>query len=64
MKFLDPGNPFYRPLWRRVVIVAVCLGWAAVEFSRGANAWGALFLAAGLFAAWSLLIAWRPDDKG
>jgi hypothetical protein len=28
MKFFDLQHPFYKPLWIRVLITALCLGWA------------------------------------
>lgn len=62
MNFLDPRHPFYRPLWRRVTVVAVCIGWGLFEFGSGAPFWGVLFTAAGIYAAWALLIAFAPGD--
>ena len=31
MKIIDESHPFYRPLWRRVALVAVLAGWTAFE---------------------------------
>lgn len=64
MKILDAGHPFYRPLWRRVAIVAVCFGWAAFEYSMGESVWALLFGAIGLYCAWALLVAYRPGEEG
>lgn len=50
--FFDFRNPFFRPLWIRIVIVAVCLAWGLVEYSGGETAWAGVFGALGLFAAW------------
>jgi len=60
------GHPFFRPLWRRIVVVAVCLAWAAVEFASGAPFWGTLFAGIGLFSAWQLFIVFDPgaDREG
>jgi hypothetical protein len=71
-KFLDTDHPMFRPLWVRVLIVALCLGWAALEFGllrilglpAGSPFWGVLFLAIGLYAAWGFFIAFRPDGGG
>lgn len=60
MKFIDIGHPFYRPLWRRVVIVAICFGWGLFEFWSGAPVWGALFCAGGAWCAWALLWSYAP----
>ena len=56
---LDPADPFYRPLWRRVAIVGVCLGWAAFEGWRGAFGWAAIAAALGLYAGYHLLLTYR-----
>lgn len=64
--FLDLRHPWFRPLWRRVLVVAICLGWAAFELAGGAPFWAILFGAAGLYAAWSFFVAWQdpPEDGG
>ena len=56
-KFIDTDHPMLRPLWVRVLLVAVCLGWAAFEFAGGSPAWGVGFLALGLYAAWAFFLA-------
>lgn len=55
MKFFDLSDPFYRPPWIRVAVVAVCFGWGLFEFSGGAAFWGTIFLAMGGFAAWQFV---------
>lgn len=57
----DTRHPFYRPLWRRVLIVAVCLVWGAVEFWYEAPFWGTIALGLGAYAAWTFLYAYDPD---
>ncbi|TKT82544.1 hypothetical protein [Aquamicrobium sp. LC103] len=61
MQLLDASHPFFRPLWRRVAVVVVCLGWGLFEFASGAPLWGTLFVGAGLYSAWALLIAFKPE---
>jgi len=56
MKLFDFDHPFFLPLWRRVIVVLFCLGWAVVEFASGTPFWGMLFGAIGLWSAWSLLL--------
>lgn len=34
---------FFLPVWRRVVVVAVCAIWALVEFMAGSMLWGIVF---------------------
>ena len=50
--FFDLATPFFLPLWRRVLTVAVPVLWALVEFSNGATVWGLIFLALGGIATW------------
>lgn len=56
--------PFFRPVWRRVVVTALCLGWAVFELSSGAAVWAALFGAAGVYLLWQFFIARWPQDGG
>lgn len=65
MKFIDARHPFFRPLWRRVAVVAVCLGWALFEFASGAPFWGILFGALGLWAVYEFFVAGvdAPSDR-
>jgi hypothetical protein len=68
-KFIDTDHPMLRPLWVRLLLVALCLGWAAYEFGllgflglrTGSPAWGVAFLALGLYAAWVFFLA--PSGK-
>lgn len=62
MALIDPDHPFYRSLWVRIVIVAVCLGWAILEFSMGSPFWGVLFGGAGLFAGYVFFVNRRDGD--
>lgn len=60
--FLDLRHPFFRSLWRRVAVVAVCLGWAAFEIAMGAMLWGMLFAGLGAVCAWQFFLGYDPDD--
>lgn len=46
----DNEHPFFRPLWRRILVVAICLGWSILEFWSNAPTWGYIALA---FAAYA-----------
>ncbi|WGW05534.1 hypothetical protein [Tropicibacter oceani] len=66
MTLLDPRHPFFRPLWRRVLIVALCFAWALFELVTGAPVWALLFAALGGYCAYLLLITFDPqppDDR-
>ena len=49
-KFLDRDHPVFAKMWVRVATTALPLVWAAVEFWFASPGWGAMFLAAGLWA--------------
>jgi hypothetical protein len=61
MQLIDPNHPTYRPLWVRVAIVAVCLGWATIEAFTGEPFWAILVGAVGVYAAWVLLLNFKPQ---
>lgn len=59
-------HPFFRPLWRRVAVIAACLVWSAVEWSHGETFWGLLTLGIAGWGAWVFLLNYAPpaDDIG
>ena len=61
MQLIDPDHPFYRPLWIRLVIVALCLGWAIVEASTKEPFWAIIVGALGIYAAYKLLLTFSPQ---
>ena len=65
MKLLDRNHPFYAPLWRRVAIVAVTLGWALIEFLAASPLWGTVFLVLGAYCVYEFFIAFGNggDDE-
>lgn len=56
---IDPDHPFFRPLWARILAVALPLAWAAFEARTGALGWAAIFAAAGLYALAELFLRRR-----
>jgi hypothetical protein len=68
MKIVDQDHPFYRPLWRRLVIVGLIAAWAAYEIGVVRDPlW--MILIGGLlaYAVWNFLITWPkpgPTDDG
>jgi len=60
MQLIDPNHPVYRPRWVRLLVVGVCLGWAAIEAVTGAPFWAVVVGALGLYAAWVLLLTFNP----
>ena len=59
----DLDHPFFWPLWLRIVITALTVGWAVVEFASGSPFWGILFGAMGACAAYKFFIDFNPRDK-
>ena len=59
-KFLDTDHPMFRPLWVRLLVVAVCLGWAAFEFIDGSPFWGDALRRARRLRGVELLLAASP----
>lgn len=59
-KFIDPDHPFYRPLWKRLLIVGSCALWTAIEFWNGATTWGMIFLAVTAYTSATLIVFFKP----
>ena len=60
--WFDVQLPALQPLWLRVAIVTVALGWALFELSNGNVFWSVLFGAAGLYLAYQFFVVWDPKD--
>ncbi len=57
----DLNHPFFRPLWRRVALVAFCGAWSLFEwFYVGDAFWGVMTGAVALYAAWTFLWTYDP----
>lgn len=56
-------DPWFAPLYRRIVVIGVCLGWLALEASAGERIWTWIALAVTGYAVWALLIAYRPPER-
>jgi len=63
MRLIDPSHPFFRPAWRRAILVAAPFGWAAVEWSYGNVVWAYLSAAIGGYLAWHLFLTWHPKGR-
>jgi len=53
--------PFFIPVWRRIIVTAICFGWAAFELIIGNPLWSLLFAAAGGSALWQFFLSGWPD---
>jgi hypothetical protein len=61
MRIFDLQQPFFLSIWRRLLVVAVCLGWAGVEFATAAPLWGIIFGGLGIYAVWQFFFDSWPD---
>jgi len=62
MKLLDPNDPFYRPLWRRIVNVVIVFGWAVLEAVNQHSGWALIFFAIGIWC--SKMFFYQPGNDG
>ena len=53
----DVDIPFFLPVWRRVVVVALAVLWGLFELSSGAIFWGMIFVGMGAIAVWRFATA-------
>lgn len=60
----DLQHPFFRPLWIRIVVVAICLGWAGLELATGNPGWALLFAAAGVWCIYQFFVIWKDPGDG
>ena len=64
MKLVDPSDPFYRPLSRRLAIVFSVAAWTAFElFVAREGLWFALAAGALVFCFWTFLINWQDTPN-
>ncbi len=71
MKLFDMDHDWLRPLWVRVLLVAVAGGWGIFEWINEQHVWAVIFLVMAGYAFWSFFLAPkprgeadRPDDSG
>lgn len=55
---------FFRPLWRRIVVVAICVVWGFWELSNGETFWALMSGALGLYCVWELFIRFEANTNG
>jgi len=68
-RLFDVEIPFFLPVWRRYLVVAVAVCWGFFEISTGALFWGMIFVGMGSIVGWRFYTAdWTAvaedaDDK-
>jgi hypothetical protein len=60
----EQASPFYRPLWRRIVITAFVALWLAYEIYNGSGLWTGIVAAMLCYALWIFFLSWpkTPDN--
>lgn len=56
------SHPFLDPLWRRILLVAVCAIWTVVEVFYGTPFWIMLVGALTVYAAWTYVYIYEPSE--
>ncbi|MBB4004371.1 hypothetical protein [Aurantimonas endophytica] len=57
----EAQHPFYRPLWVRITIVAVVIGWSVLEWVNDEPIWGVLTAGIAAWGIWMFFITYDPD---
>ena len=62
-RIFDFDNPWFRPLWRRILVTVVALGWGVFEIFAGDPLFAILFVALGGYAAYRLFVTFNPREN-
>ncbi|SIN99255.1 hypothetical protein [Vannielia litorea] len=62
--FFNLQHPWFGPLWRRVLVTALCFAWAAFELAMGSPGWALLFAAAGAWCGYQFFVVWEDPGEG
>lgn len=57
----DRDHPFFRPLYRRVLVTLFCAAWAAWEFYNGERLWAYITMGLAAYSAWVFLFTYDRD---
>lgn len=61
MKLLDTNHAFFKPLWIRLLIIAVVAAWGTFEFWTGSPFWGVIFYGFASVSFYGFFINFNPD---
>ena len=60
----DRDHPFFRPLYRRILVTLFCAAWAAWEIYNGEQLWAYITMGITAYSAWVFLLTYDRDrDK-
>lgn len=60
----DFSHPMFRPLWVRLLITGLTLGWVVVELVAGTTTWAMIVGAIAAVEIWGLFLTYDPDKAG
>jgi hypothetical protein len=64
MKLVDPNDPFYRPYWRRLLIVLVVALWCGTELLYARDGlWTVLAAGVLAFCVWTFIVDWKGGSQ-
>ncbi|NIA67416.1 ATP synthase F0 subunit B [Pelagibius litoralis] len=59
----DNKHPWFVPLYRRVLIIAVCFLWLVVESIANQPFWQIISFAVLIYAIWTFLYTYEPPEN-
>lgn len=59
----DKNHPWFRPVWRRVLMVVICAAIALWDVYHGNYGWALIFGGLGGYAVYIFFIAWNRDRE-
>ena len=62
-KLIDVQIPFFIPVWRRVAVVVVCVGWALLEATADNIEWAILAAGIAVYCAQQFFLCFDPKEK-
>lgn len=61
-QLLDLRHPFFRPLWRRVLVAVLLVGWTIFEVFGGSMLWAVLFGALAVYTIREFFLVYDPAN--
>jgi hypothetical protein len=58
----DYEHPFFRPLWRRVAVVAVCVVWALIEYMHANTGWATIAAGLAVYGGYQFFYLYKPRE--
>jgi hypothetical protein len=62
-KLFDVQHPFFKPMYRRILVVVICLAWGFFELASGQPAWAMFFIATGIYTGWVFFFNFNPPEE-